>query len=84
LKRDENVDIKSLPYEIKRNPTALLVLLYLTENGNPHSIGYIAQEIGFTEAAVSKSVERLVRHRLVEKSYRKGHLGKRKTLVKVV
>ena len=77
------MDIKSLPYEIKRNPTALLVLLYLTENGNSHSIGYIAQEIGFTEAAVSKSVEKLVKHGLVEKFYRKSQLGKRKTLIKV-
>lgn len=77
------MDIKQLPYEIRRNPTSLLVLLYLTERGDSDSIGLIAQEIGFTEAAVSKSVGRLLRYGLVEKSYGKGHLGKRKTLIKL-
>ena len=78
-----NLDITELPYEIKRNPTALLVLLYLTEKGDSNSIGHIADEIGFTEAAVSKSVERLFKYGLVERSYGKGNMGKRKTLVKI-
>lgn len=76
-------DIKALPYEIKRNPTALLILFYLAENGGSNSICFIAREIGFTEAAVSKSVERLLKCDLVEKSYGKGDLGKRKTLIKL-
>lgn len=77
------MDIKALPYEIKRNPTALLILLYLTEKGDSCSIGYIAKEIGFTEAAVSKSVVKLLKYDLIEKSYGKGNLGKRKTLIRV-
>ncbi|KYK28828.1 MAG: hypothetical protein HXS48_05720 [Theionarchaea archaeon] len=77
------MDIRALPYEVKRNPTALLIFLYLTEKGDSCSIGYIAQEIGFTEAAVSKSVGKLLKYNLVEKSYGKGNLGKRKTLIRV-
>ncbi len=77
------MDIKGLPYEIKRNPTALLVLLYLSEKGDSNSIGHIAQEIGFTEAAVSKSAEKLLKYGLVEGSYGKGNLGKRKKLIRV-
>ncbi|RLF93717.1 hypothetical protein DRN50_06770 [Thermococci archaeon] len=79
----KHLDIKTLPYEIKRNPVALLVLLYLTEKGDSNSIGYIAREIGFTEAAVSKSADKLVKYNLVEKSYGKGNLGKRKTLLRI-
>ena len=78
------VDINGLPDEIKRNPTALLVLLFLTEKGDFNSISYIAREIGVTEAAVSKSVDRLLRNDLVEKSYGKGRLGKRKTLIRIM
>jgi DNA-binding MarR family transcriptional regulator len=81
--RDENVNVRTLPYEVKRNPTALLTLLYLAEEGDSNSIGHIAQEIGFTEAAVSKSVEKLLKFGLVEKSFGKGNLGKRKTLIRL-
>lgn len=76
-------DVKALPYEIKRNPTALLILLYLAENGGANSICFIAGEIGFTEAAVSKSAERLLKYDLIEKSYGKSDLGKRKTLIRL-
>ncbi|MBU6997521.1 MAG: winged helix-turn-helix transcriptional regulator [Theionarchaea archaeon] len=76
-------DIKALPYEIKRNPTALLILLYLAEKEGSNSICFIANEIGFTEAAVSKGVEKLLKCDLVEKSYGKGDLGKRKTFIRL-
>lgn len=75
--------LKQLPHEIKRNPTSLLILMHLEGEGKPKSIGEIATEIGVTEAATSKGAEKLLRHNLVEKSYGKGKLGKRKTLIKI-
>lgn len=79
-----------LPELVKKRPTALLVLMYLREEEmylreeeKGETIMEIAQGIGVTEAAVSKSVELLNRHNLIEKIHGKGRKGRRTTVIKL-
>lgn len=75
--------VESLPEPVKKRPTALLILIHLRNKKKGKSITEIAEEIDITEAAVSKSVELLNRHNLVEKTYGSGKKGRRTTLVKL-
>lgn len=75
--------VEILPEPVKKRPTALLILIHLRKKKKGKSITEIAEEIDITEAAVSKSVELLNRHNLVEKTYGSGKKGRRTTLVKL-
>lgn len=72
-----------LPELVKKRPTALLILMYLGEEKKGETITEIAQGIGITEAAISKSVELLYRHNLIEKTHGKGRKGRRTTIIKL-
>jgi len=57
--------------------------MYLRKKKKGETITEIAEGINITEAAVSKSVELLNRHNLVEKTYGSGKKGRRTTVVKL-
>jgi len=77
------VKAENLPEPVKKRPTALLILIYLEKKKKGRTITEIAQEIGTTEAAVSKAVELLNRHNLAEKAHGRGKKGRRTTVVKL-
>jgi predicted transcriptional regulator len=75
--------ISDLPELVKKRPTALLILMYLGEEEKGETIMELAQGIGITEAAISKSVELLHRHDLIDKTHGKGRKGRRTTIIKL-
>jgi predicted transcriptional regulator len=77
------VKAEDLPDPVKKRPTALLILMHLQRKKKERTITEIAQDIHVTEAAVSKSVDLLCEHNLVEKTHGIGKKGRRTTVAKL-